>query len=173
MEEISAEKIMKELQDELEARRKAAESVRFEDLPIPPAHSAQQRRRSDFAHIPVGAALVNVGAEDDPFEQETFEKDVAAADAAWRVSFFHPIPGGKIKGFFKRVVRKLIRSCIEPITQEISAFHGTLVYCLDALRRFVREQLRRETKRDAELDELRSQVAELSARLEALEKDRA
>lgn len=150
MEEINVEKIMEEIRAGIPVQEDGWAALRFEDIPV--------ENGSEEA--------LGEGS----FDQREFEKCVSAASGGWQVNFFRPIPGGRVKGFFKRVVRKLIRFCLEPICIEVTAFNKAVLHSLQSLRRFVKETLAQNKRRDAELALLRREVAELRERLDALEK---
>ncbi len=151
MDEINVEKIMEEIRSSIPEGEASWEKVRFEDIRGETAASGWEGEES--------------GAED-------LERGYAECRDSWRVDFFRPIPGGRFKVFCKRVVRKLIRFCVEPITQCVSEFNKSVVRTLGALRRALGEQRREQTRRERELEALREEVALLTTRVEELEKDK-
>ncbi|MBE6970006.1 MAG: hypothetical protein E7442_07830 [Ruminococcaceae bacterium] len=149
MNEINVEKIMNEIRAQIPEQESGWAALRFEDIPM--ENSGEE----------VSAAA---------FDKRDFEKSVTALAASEQVEYFRPIPGGKVKSFTKRIVRKLIRFCVEPICQEVSAFHGLLLRAFQELRRFVAETAAQNRRRDAELELLRRETEELRARLDELER---
>ena len=149
MNEINVEKIMAEIRAQIPGQDADWAALRFEDVPM----------ESTGEELSAAA-----------FDKRAFEKSVAALGAMDTVEFFHPIPGGRIKTFAKRVVRKLIRFCVEPICQEISAFHGALLRAFQELRGFVTETVNQNKRREAEIALLRAQLEELQGRIEELER---
>ena len=152
MDDIDVEKIMDEVRAQAARERPVWEAVRFEDIPLDTDAAGDE---------PGGAAA-----------PEELERDVAEAREHWRVAFFRPIQGGRLKGFFKRAVRKLIRFCVEPVTLEVTAFNRSVARCLGSLLRFTSRQREADARRDAELEALRARADALKRRLEALEKER-
>ena len=149
MNEINVEKIMNEIRAQIPAQESDWATLRFEDIPLENAGE---------------------GSGTSAFEKRNFEKAVSALAAAEQVTFFHPIPGGKVKRFVKRVLRKLIRFCVEPICQDISAFHALLLRVFRELRCFVTETVAQNRRRDVELEQLRRETEALRARLDELER---
>lgn len=146
MNEINVEKIMEEIRARI-PHEEVAEAPRFEDIPV-----------------------VNGGEEaGGAFVRQELEKSISELSGSWEVSFFRPLSGG-VKGLFKRVVRKLIRFCVEPIAQEATAFHKGVLRALQSFRRFVAESTAQNKRRDEEIDELRAQVEQLRTRLAELER---
>lgn len=148
---IDTEVIMENIRAQLPEEEESWAAVRFEDIPVDAAAAAE----SD-----------GTGA----FDKDDFEKNVVAAAESWPVPYYRELPDGKVKGFFKRVVRKLIRFCVEPIAQDVANFQQAVSRALGALRRFVSEQSARERRYEEEIAQLRSEVKELEDRIRELEK---
>lgn len=149
MNDINVERIMEEIRAQIPAQDADWAALRFEDVPM------------ESAGEEVSEAV---------FDKRDFEKSVSALGAMEQVEFFHPIPGGRVKSFAKRLVRKLIRFCVEPICQEVTAFHAGLLRAFQELRRFVADSVAQNKRREAEIALLRSQVEELRSRIEELER---
>ena len=149
MTEINVEKIMREIRADM-----AAEEARTEP---------------GFEEIAVdGIDLSQIG--ESAADCLALERNLAAMTVGWQVNFFRPIPGNRIKVFCKRVVRKLIRFCVEPIALEASHFNRMVQSSMADLRILVVELFGLNRRREEELAELRREVAELRQRLENMEK---
>ena len=149
MNEINVEKIMDEIRAQIPRQEEDWAQLRFEDIPV--------------------ADETETGREK-PFDKRELDKCVAAASGKEQLAFFRPLPDGRVKGFAKRVVRKLIRFCVEPICLDASAFHQSVMGVLQSLRRFVGEMLAQQKRRDAEVALLRAEVEELRRRLDEVER---
>ena len=149
MNEINVEKIMAEIRAQIPEQDADWAALRFEDIPVENGVEEQSAA---------------------PFDKRGFDRNITALAAAEQVAFFRPIPGGKLKSLTKRVVRKLIRFCVEPICQEVSAFHSGALRIFRELRRFVSETSAQNKRREAEIALLRSEVKELRERIEELER---
>ena len=149
MNEINVEKIMNEIRAQIPAQESDWATLRFEDIPLENAGE---------------------GSGTSAFEKRNFEKAVSALAAAEQVTFFHPIPGGKVKRFVKRVLRKLIRFCVEPICAEVTDFHKRVARSLQHMRRFVSQYRAESLRREEELEALRAEVEALRGRVEELER---
>ena len=149
MNEINVEKIMDEIRRQIPAEEAGWEKLRFEDIPVENGCGAESE-----------------GA----FDRREFDHEVKSLAAQSTVSYFHPIPGGKLKRFVKRVLRKLIRFCVEPICEEVAAFQKRVVSSLQHMRRFVGRYNADCLRREEELEELRAEVALLRSRIEELER---
>ena len=150
MENMDMEKIMEDIRASLPDSEEGWARIRFEVIPVDAAASAEE---SGTGH----------------FDQEEFDKNAIRAGETWPVPYYRDIPGGKVKVFFKRVVRKLIRFCVDPITQDVTAFQQAVSRCLTSLRRYISEQFAAQRRQEAELDQLRRQVEELTERVRELE----
>lgn len=148
---IDTEVIMENIRAQLPEEGESWAAVRFEDIPVDASAAAE-------------------GDGGGRFDQEDFEKNVIRAAESWPVPYYRELPDGKVKGFFKRVVRKLIRFCVEPIAQDVAAFQQAVSRALGALRRYVTERTAAERRYEEELTRLRDQVKELEDRVRELEK---
>ena len=148
MNEINVEKIMDEIRAQIPQQEEGWEELRFEDIPVT-AEGEEAREK--------------------PFDKREMDKSLAAASGKEQLAFFRPMPDGSVKGFAKRVVRKLIRFCVEPICLDASAFHQSVMGVLQSLRRFVGEMLAQNKRRDAEMALLRAEVEELRRKIDELE----
>ena len=148
MNDINVEKIMDEIRARLPQQEEDWKALRFEDIPV--AGEGEDCREK-------------------PFDKRELDKSLAAASGKEQLAFFRPMPDGRVKGFAKRVVRKLIRFCVEPICLDASAFHQSVMGVLQSLRRFVGEMLAQNKRRDAEIALLRAEVEELRRKIDELE----
>lgn len=151
MDGIDVSKIMEEVRASIPEREEDWQRLRFEDIPI-------------------DASAGTVESGEGSFDREEFDRAAVQVSESWNAPFFRDIPGGRVKVFFKRVVRKLIRFCLEPITQDVTGFQHAVARCMAGLRRFMGEQLGAERRHEAEIAALQTRVEELEARLEELEK---
>lgn len=149
MNEINVEKIMDEIRAQIPGQEEGWAALRFEDIPV---------------------ADVGESGPEKPFDKRELDKSLALASGREQLAFFRPLPDGRVKGLAKRVVRKLIRFCVEPICLDASAFHQAVLSALQNLRRFVGEMLMQNKRRDAELSLLRAEVEELRRRIDELER---
>lgn len=149
MNEINVEKIMDEIRAQIPEGEAGWEKLRFEDVPV------------ENGSIPESGGL---------FERAEFDQEVKRLAASCEVEYFHPIPGGKLKRFVKRVLRKLIRFCVEPICAEVTDFHKRVARSLQHMRRFVSQYRAESLRREEELEALRAEVEALRGRIEELER---
>ena len=147
---INAVQIMEDIRAALPTQEEDWRTLRFEDIPVDTTESLEQN-------------------ESAPFDQTDFDLNVGGALASWQIAFFRPLPDRGIKKLFKRVVRKLIRFCLEPVTQDCTEFNGSVARSLGLLRRYMRERAAVERRYENEIARLRRRTAELEERLAALE----
>ena len=147
---IDVEKIMDEIRSQIPETEEKWAELRFEDVPVDPAAG---------------------GRESAPgyFDINKFEESVAQTTELWPVAYYQEIEGAKWTVFPKKVVRKVIRFCVEPITQNVMNFHRAVMRALSSLRHFVADQLEWQSRTEAENQRLRRQIAELEERIAALE----
>lgn len=151
---INAVRIMEEIRSTIPVREEGWKAFRFEDIPVDSTEALGQDSSADF-------------------DRNEFDQNVGFALAGWQIPFFRPLPDGPIKKFIKRVIRKLVRFVLDPITQDCTNFNGAVARSFGLLRRYMRERDAAEKQYEAEIARLNRRVQELEARLDALEKQGA
>ena len=153
MNPMDTEQIMDSIRERIPDTENGWDIVRFEDIPV-----------SDC-----DGASVNTGK----FDRVSLEKSVSEAGSLSTIPYYRPIPGSRIKALFKKIIRKLIRFCVEPVAQDATNFNLATASSLRAMRRFTLEQSAADQQRDAEMEELRRRVEVLEAALAAARQEKA
>ena len=148
---INTVKIMEDIRSTIPEREEGWKELRFEDVPADTTEALAQDS--------------SIG-----FDRNDFDQNVGGALAAWQIPFFRPLPDGPVKKFFKRVVRKLIRFVVDPLTQDCTNFNGSVARSLGLLRRYMRERDAAELHYEAEIARLNRRIRDLETRLDELEK---
>lgn len=140
---LAAERIQKILQeidsDTVVAPSKTAWEVAEILLQEQPASSAIQQECPADNSVGQGGETVTVIHSGPIYDVHSMETKLRDANARWVVRYYRHFPrsGGrleKIKIFVKRVIRKLVKFLIEPITHEVQEFHIAVVHTLNAMR---------------------------------------
>ena len=138
--ELNVETVMEEIRAALPAAD-AWKSVRFEDMPTEVCDDGGDVRRAALTPSLDGAA------------------------GSWTVKFFRPLEGSRPVRLLKKVVRKLIRFCVEPITLSVTLFQRHAAGALFALERELK-------KERSERERLERELLALRERLDVLESER-
>ncbi len=148
--DINVEKIMEGIRNTIPSREEGWKTVRFSDIPVDAS--------ADF-----------LGGGSNVFDVAELEQGARRASEHNTVQYFHPLEGHAYTIPAKKVVRKLIRACIEPICRAITVFQNAAARALNQVVNFVHWQQSENQSLHAELTALRRQVKELEKRLEELE----
>lgn len=151
MENVDVEKIMEEIRGTIPSAEEKWKSVRFSDIPVDAS--------ADF-----------MGGGSGTFDVAELEQGVKRAAEHNTVPYFYPIEGAPYTIPAKKLVRKLIRACVEPICRFVTVFQNAVSRALCQLVNFVHLQQSENKALKNELVTLRRQMKELEARLEELEK---
>lgn len=147
---IDVEKIMDEIRSRIPETEEKWAELKFEDIPVDPAAGGWESTAGYF-------------------DFGRFEESVAQTTELWPVPYYREIEGAKWTVFPKKVIRKLIRFCVEPITQSVMNFHRAVMRALSSLRHFVADQNEWQSRQEEENLQLRRQIEELEERIAALE----
>lgn len=149
MGEINVEEIMKEIRREIAERGEEQEQIPFDEIPVMGASAA-------------------AGGGREPFQPAFFDKNVALLNQSWEICAYRPLSGNPIKVFFKRVLRKLIKFYIEPITRDETDFNSFTVRSMNSVAAYIAEQQKRDAETGHEIDFLKKQVKLLEREFEEL-----
>ena len=138
---------LSEIDEEIARRQYTCDLPSFEDVPI---------ERSEEA-IPVEA-----------FSSDILEENLTCMHIGEEINAFRPLPDAGIKLFVKRILRKLMKFYIEPITRDITDYNRANVLAVAQLRNHAVEQ-QSAAKKIAELEQT---VLLLQQRLAALEAEK-
>lgn len=138
---------LSEINEEITRRQYTCDLPSFEDVPI---------ERSEEA-IPVEA-----------FSSDILEENLTCMHIGEEIKAFRPLPDAGIKLFVKRILRKLMKFYIEPITRDITDYNRANVLAVAQLRNHAVEQ-QSAAKKIAELEQT---VLSLQQRLAALEAEK-
>lgn len=120
----------------------------------------------EFEQVPMDRSETMIPVE--PFSADSLEEELACLHAGEEVQAFRPLPDTGVKLLVKRILRKLMKFYIEPITRDVTDFHRADVLAIAQLRNHAVEQAAVE-KRVAELEQT---VQELQRRIEQMEADK-
>ena len=151
MENVNVEKIVEGIRATVPAEEENWKKVRFSDIPVDAS--------ADF-----------LGGGSGAFDAADLEQGVRRAAEHNTVSYFHPLEGAAYTIPAKKIIRKLIRACIEPICKAVTVFQNAASRALTQALNFVHMQQSENKALRTELASLRRQVKELEQRLEQLEK---
>lgn len=138
---------LSEINEEITRRQYTCDLPSFEGVPI---------ERSEEA-IPVEA-----------FSSDILEENLTCMHIGEEINAFRPLPDAGIKLFVKRILRKLMKFYIEPITRDITDYNRANVLAVAQLRNHAVEQ-QSAAKKIAELEQT---VLLLQQRLAALEAEK-
>lgn len=138
---------LSEINEEITRRQYTCDLPSFESVPI---------ERSEEA-IPVEA-----------FSSDILEENLTCMHIGEEINAFRPLPDAGIKLFVKRILRKLMKFYIEPITRDITDYNRANVLAVAQLRNHAVEQ-QSAAKKIAELEQT---VLSLQQRLAALEAEK-
>ncbi len=151
MEQLDVEKIMEDIRGTIPDAEEKWKSVSFSDIPVDAS--------ADF-----------MGGGSGAFDALELEQGVKRASEHNTVPYFYPIEGHAYTIPAKKVVRKLIRACVEPICRYVTVFQNAASRALCQIVNFVRLQQADNKALRSELVILRQQVKELEQRIGELEK---
>ena len=132
--------------------------------------SEEKWKTVSFGDIPVDASADFLGGGSGAFDVAELEQGARRASEYNTVPYFYPIEGHAYTIPAKKIIRKLIRACVEPICRFVTVFQNAASRALCQLVNFVHLQQSENKALRAELVTLRSRMKELEARLEELEK---
>lgn len=116
----------------------------------------------DFDEIPCTAVPGPVSSEREPFDSDDFVLNVARMNQTYQLHYFRPLAGSRTARFVKRVIRKLAKFLLLPLSDEQTAFNSFAVRTENQVRNYILAQ-----------DEKDRQIEELTNRVAALEKENA
>ena len=102
------------------------------------------------------------------FSSDILEENLTCMHIGEEINAFRPLPDAGIKLFVKRILRKLMKFYIEPITRDITDYNRANVLAVAQLRNHAVEQ-QSTAKKIAELEQT---VLSLQQRLAALEAEK-
>ena len=102
------------------------------------------------------------------FSSDILEENLTCMHIGEEINAFRPLPDAGIKLFVKRILRKLMKFYIEPITRDITDYNRANVLAVAQLRNHAVEQ-QSAAKKIAELEQT---VLSLQQRLAALEAEK-
>jgi len=132
----------------------------------------------DFNDIEVGGEEISL---DDTYSYERLKQLIEEINRTYCVSLDTPVPGGKIKRFIKRALRKIFLPVIRPMNEQQVAFNAAVVQCLNQIFLYIEnngnalkisnDQGDKMNMTDIykRLDEIEKEEEELSTRLLSLE----
>lgn len=145
---IDSRALLAQWDQEIAANGYTCDLLAFEDIPLPQNENA----------VPAGA-----------FSRDILEEQLACLQMGEDIQAFRPLPNHGIKLLIKRVLRKLMKFYIEPITRDITDFHRSCVLALAELRNAVVEQRRLTNAQAKRITELEQTVSSLQKQLDALQ----
>lgn len=151
MENVNVEKIMEGIRNTIPSEEEKWLTIRFSDIPVDAS--------ADF-----------LGGGSGAFDIAELEQGVRRASENNTVPYFHPLEGHRYTIPAKKVVRKLIRACVEPICRCVAVFQNSATRALCQLLNFVHLQQSENKALRTEISNLRRQVKDMEQRLEKLEK---
>lgn len=150
MNTIDVETIMDEIRKEATEKGEYLEPVCFDEIPV------------------MGAGAAPECTSTDQFNQDFFRGSLAEMNQKWEIRAYRPLYGNSIKIFIKRVIRKLMKFYIEPITFDGTEFNSHTVRCMNSVAAYIAEQQNRELEATQELEYLKKQMKLLEQEMERL-----
>lgn len=164
MEEINIEDIMAAIRAEIKEKGYTSDMLSFND-------------------IVVDTIEINI----EKFDKVKFNEELYAMNTLWNVQPDHPLntAGGfksRITIFIKKIIRKMIRFYVEPITMDQDTFNATIVRSFNLINCYIAEQASHPQGKIGKEEEmiknlskqnikLREEIRELQEEQEALKKD--
>ncbi len=130
MQEIDIEKIMEEIRQDIRERGLEDDILPFEAVTGKPW-----------------------GGASEVYDEERFEKEVNDLNQSYQITAWRPLEGG-ITGFIKKIIRKLTKFYVEPITADQTEFNAHTVRAMNELLSYVKLQ-------DAKMDALQEEIRKL------------
>ncbi len=109
MTDINVEEIMEQIREEIREKGYREEDLSFNDVP-----------------------LQKMGSEMMQFDEKTMLSYLSNAKQTYRVDFYKPIEGG-LKGFMKKLVRKLAKPILLHLCQEQEEFNSSSIKAMEQL----------------------------------------
>ena len=145
---IVSQALLAQWDREIAANGYTCELTSFSDIPLPQNENA----------IPVEA-----------FSRDVLEEQLACLQMGEEIQAFRPLPNHGLKLLVKRVLRKLMKFYIEPITRDITDFHRSCVLAMSQLRNAAVDQRHQAEEQAKRIEDLEQTVAALKAQLQALQ----
>ena len=101
--------------------------------------------------------------------EKQIEEQLACLQMGEEIQAFRPLPNHGLKLLVKRVLRKLMKFYIEPITRDITDFHRSCVLAMSQLRNAAVDQRHQAEEQAKRIEDLEQTVAALKAQLQALQ----
>lgn len=145
---INVEEIMQQIRAEIQENGYDASMLSFDDIPMP----------NGYTPVKIGPYNADSLAESVSYMNNNYSID------AWRaLKSGKPVIGGLIV-FCRKVIRKLIKFYVEPVTISQSAFNQNTVTSMNQVRNHIVES-------DKTLEEMQQKIAALTKEVETLKKE--
>ena len=93
------------------------------------------------------------------FDRVKFNEDLYVANHEWEVNPYRPLHGGKVRVFFRKVIRKLVYFFVEPIVMAQDGFNASIVRMMNQMSCYIDEQ-------NKEIESLKAKISELEGKTE-------
>lgn len=91
------------------------------------------------------------------FDRVKFNEDLYVANHEWEVNPYRPLQGGKVRVFFRKVIRKLVYFFVEPIVMAQDGFNASIVRMMNQMSCYIDEQ-------NKEIESLKAKISELEGK---------
>lgn len=140
---IDVEKIMKDIREQIKERGYEKKELRFADIMAEP--------------------IEGIECLDEYFELDNFRNTVIKMDGKRNVQCWRPIMGNKVKIFFKKIIRKIVKFYVEPIVADQNEFNFYTVSAMSQL------YAKMEEEQAVKLEQMQEQIEKLEERCRQLE----
>lgn len=121
MEKVNVEQIMKEIREEIVEKGYKQSDLSFEDVNVPDYQSTNDGMTGKY-------------------DANKLNDSLLTANVTWRVDYYKPITDTGIKGFLKKLIRKLIKPIMYRICQNQEQYNASVVQTLNELNKCIKIQ---------------------------------
>ena len=148
MEEINVQRMIDEIQIEISEKCWEEEPLLFDEIPV----------------MESGAPGM-----DGLFDRNYLRGTVDEMNRRWEIRAYRPLLGDRIKLFIKRVIRKLTKFYVEPITTDITEYNSYTVRSINAICAYIDEQQKQNEKLSSKIDRMEQEIILLKSKIKRLE----
>lgn len=162
--QINVEDIMREIRRNVNMDDDLANMPTFQDIPLRVDEKA-------LPEEPVRVSADMSGMEGSNADWDEMRENLLYINKNYTIQYYWNFAGGRIKVFFKRVIRKLAKCLLLPIVVKQTEFNAGLVRCVNNLYAAITESQPRMDANTNRIAVLESEIGELLKRIETEKED--
>ena len=146
MQEINIEEIMNEIRADIAAKGYSRNTLSFDDI-----------------------MLDDDCMKCNQFDKMEFSQELYVLNHNWEIMAYRQFGDnggiwGRLRTFFKKVIRKTVKFYVEPIVEDQNRYNASTTRSMNLLECYINEQ-------NVEILELRNQIQEMESRISKLERE--